>query len=66
MGNFGTRRRSFLRSHTAPAPSTTTTPDLVILEFSAQDSPGAAERDPTPSPVTGERRRLIIPRIRPR
>ena len=66
MGNLGTRRRGFLRPHTATAPSTTTTTDLVILEFSAQDCPGAAERDPTKSPVTSEYRRLIIPRIRPR
>ena len=66
MGNLGTRRRGFLRSHTATAPSTTTTTDLVILEFSAQDCPGAAERDPATSPVTSERRRLIISWIRPR
>ena len=66
MGNLGTRRRGFLRSHTATAPSTTTTTDLVLMEFPAQDCHGAAERDPATSPVTSERRRLIIPRIRPR
>ena len=66
MGNLGTRRRSFLRSHIATAPSTTTTTDLVLMEFPTQDCPGAAERDPATSPVTSERRRLIIPRIRPR
>ena len=66
MGNFGTRGRSLLRPHTATTPSTTTTTDLVIMEFPTQDCPGAAERDPATSPVTSERRHLIIPRIRPR
>ena len=54
MGNFGTRGRSLLRAHTATTPSTTTTTDLVILEFSAQDCPGAAEYDPATTPVTSE------------
>ena len=66
MGNLGTRRRGFLRTHTATAPSTTTTTDFVLMELPTQDCPGAAERDPATSPVTSERRRLIIPRIRPR
>ena len=66
MGNFGTRRRGFLRSHTATTPSPTTTTDLVIMEFPAQDCPGAAERDPTTTPVTSEYRRFVIPRLRPR
>ena len=65
MGNLGTRRRGFLRSHTATAPSTTTT-DLILMELPAQDCPGAAEHDPATSPVTSERRRLVVPRIRPR
>ena len=54
MGNLGTRRRDFLRSHTATTPSPTTTTDLVIMELPAQNSPGAAERDPTTTPVTSE------------
>ena len=54
MGNFGTHGRNFLRPHTATTPSPTTTTDLVIMELPAQNSPGAAERDPITTPVTSE------------
>ena len=33
------------------------------MEFPAQDSPGAAERDPPTTTVTGEHRRIGIPRL---
>ena len=52
MGNLGTRRGGFLRPQTATTPSPTTPTDLVIMEFPAQDSPGATERDPPTTPVT--------------
>ena len=66
MGNFGTHRRNFLRSHTATTPSPTTTTDLVIMEFPAQDSPGTAECDPPKTPLTSERRLIGLPRLWPR
>ena len=65
MGNLGTRRRGFLRPHTAMTPSPTTTTNL-LMEFPAQDSPGATERDPPTTPVNREYRRIVIPRLRPR
>ena len=67
LGNLGARRRGFLRTHAATSTSTTTTTNLVIMEFPAQDSPDAAELDTPTTPVTGEHRRIAMPRLqRPR